>query len=138
MTKRWSQTQALTARYLNRHGWPYAQPVGAGRPGSDVTGVPGLAVEVKARADFSPAAFLRQAKQNAALGDLPFVVIRPPGGGPSNVDAWPVLLTFADLVGLLYEAGYGSGPGAVVDPRMGIVRKDVLTAEEVAVSEDLL
>jgi hypothetical protein len=31
-------TQRIDADYLKANGWPYAEPVGAGRPGSDVTG----------------------------------------------------------------------------------------------------
>ena len=49
--RRGMRTQALVAQHLAANGWPYAESTGAGRSGSDVTGVPGLAIEVKARAD---------------------------------------------------------------------------------------
>lgn len=103
MTKRWSETQHLTARWFADRGWPHAEPVGNGRPGADVTGMPGLAVEVKATAGLKPGA-LRQA---AGHGGIPMVVYRPPGSGASNVADWPVTLRLADLTELLQEAGYG-------------------------------
>src|SRR5215475_9682074 len=51
MTKRWSETQHTAAAFLRGRGWPYAEAVGNGRPGADVTGTPGLSVEVKALDD---------------------------------------------------------------------------------------
>jgi len=42
-------SQGIVANYLKENGWPYAEPVGAGRSGSDVTGIVGVDVEVKAR-----------------------------------------------------------------------------------------
>ena len=48
------RTQLLVAQYLAANGWPWAESAGAGRPGADITGTPDVAVEVKARADWSP------------------------------------------------------------------------------------
>src|SRR5215472_8460533 len=39
------------AEYCREHGWPHAEATGAGRGGVDVTGMPGLSVEVKATAE---------------------------------------------------------------------------------------
>jgi hypothetical protein len=99
-------TEYLVARRMAEDGWPYAEPTGSGTPGRDIKGTPGLAIEVKARADFSPAAFMRQAARNAGE-DLALVVIRPVGGGEMNLDDWPAMLRFGDLRRLLREAGYG-------------------------------
>jgi hypothetical protein len=103
MTKRWSETQHLTARWFASHGWAHAEPVGNGRPGADITGMPGLAPEVKATAGLKPGA-LRQAAGRPGVG---FVVYRPPGSGAANVADWPATLRLADLTQLLKEAGYG-------------------------------
>lgn len=43
------QSQRLVAEYFRTNGWPYAQPAGSGRSGTDITGVIGVDVEVKAR-----------------------------------------------------------------------------------------
>jgi hypothetical protein len=98
-------TQGAVATYFAANGWPFAESTGAGRPGIDVTGMPGLACEVKARRGFSPLAWIRQ----AASGDhgLPFVVHRPDGMGPASIGSWPVTLRLADFTTLLRDAGYG-------------------------------
>ena len=102
--RRGAETQTVVAGWLRTRGWPYAESTGAGRTGSDITGVPGLAIEVKARRDFSPLAWIRQAKTGTGL---PFVVFRPDGMGPATVADWPVLLHLDDLTTLLRAAGYG-------------------------------
>lgn len=103
MTKRWSETQHLTAAWFCEHGWPHAQPVGNGRPGADVTGMPGVGVEVKATAGLKPGA-VRQAGRHGGIG---LVVYRPPGSGPANVADWPVVIRLEDITRLLRGAGYG-------------------------------
>lgn len=104
MTKRWSETQHLAAGWFRQHGWPHAEAVGNGRQGEDVTGMPGLFVEVKATAGLKPGA-VRRAAGRAGIG---FVVYRPPGSGPANLDDWPVTCRLADFTELLGAAGYGS------------------------------
>ena len=104
--QRGSQTQTTVARWFAAHGWPYAESAGSGRPGSDITGIPGLACEVKARRGFSPLAWIRQATNGHGL---PFVVHRPDGMGPATVAEWPVTLRLSDFTTLLQTAGYGDG-----------------------------
>ena len=102
--RRGAATQRAVATYLKAHGWPYAEDVGAGRPGVDILGTPGLSIEVKARADFSPLAWLREAAERPGV---PMVVHRHRGMADASVDQWPVTLRLADLVVLLRQAGYG-------------------------------
>jgi len=108
--QRGAATQTEVARWFAAHGWPYAESTGAGRTGSDITGVPGLACEVKARREFSPLAWIRQAAAGSA--GLPFVVHRPDGMGPASVEDWPVTLRLHDFTELLQSAGYGDGEPA--------------------------
>lgn len=98
------RSQRVVAEFFQRHGWPFAESTGAGRSGSDVTGMPGLACEVKARSDLQPLAWLKQAEMNAGL---PFVVFRPNGMGEESVGRWGVLLRLEVLTELLRGAGYG-------------------------------
>ena len=100
------RSQTVVAQWFREHGWDFAESTGAGRSGSDVTGMPGLDVEVKARRAFNPLAWLKQA---ATGGDgLPFVVFRCDGQGEANVGQWGVLFTLEDATTLLRQAGYGS------------------------------
>lgn len=103
---RGAATQRLVAAYLVDNGFPHATDAGAGRGGRDILGLVGVAVEVKARREYSPLAWLRQAAA-AAGEDLPLVVHRPDGMGPGSVTDWPVTLRLADAVTLLRAAGYG-------------------------------
>lgn len=108
--QRGAETQRAVASYLAEHGWPFATDTGAGRPGEDILGTPGLSIEVKARRDLSLTAWLKQARSNGR-GGLPLVVHRPDGYGTARVADWPVTLRLADLVDLLHEAGYGDHHG---------------------------
>src|SRR5215469_8953438 len=113
MTARWSETQKLVATYLTEHGWPYAQDTGTGRGGVDITGVPGLAIEVKAEDGWRPTTWLRQAAKHTAtiphtgIPVIRFVVQRPKGFGPESFERWPVIMTVEQCVTLLRAAGYG-------------------------------
>lgn len=103
--RRGAESQNAVAAHLKSAGFRYAESAGAGRNGRDVLGTPGIAVEVKARRDWSPMAWTKQAAATAD-GDLPIVVARPDGFGPAHIDDWPAILRFSDLLRLLREAGY--------------------------------
>lgn len=98
------RTQKVVAEHLAANGWPFAESTGSGRAGADITGTPGLAIEVKARANFEPVAWVRQAAANPGL---PMVTFRPNGMGETSVASWPVILRLADVIKLLRLAGYG-------------------------------
>lgn len=99
------RSQLVVAEWFKKSGFPYAESAGAGRSGSDVIGVPGLKIEVKARRAFSPLAWLKQA--NDAKGEgLPFVVFRCDGQGEANVGEWGVLTRLDEYTQLLKDAGY--------------------------------
>lgn len=100
-------SQRIVADYLAAHGFPYAEPVGAGREGTDVTGCPGLDIEVKARRGFNPAAAMRQQAERARPTLLPFAVLRLDGQGPTSVEDWPVVIRLGAFVQILREAGWG-------------------------------
>lgn len=99
------RTQKVVAEFFQRHGWPFAESTGAGRSGSDLTGMPGLACEIKARSDLQPLAWLKQAEANAGL---PFVIFRPNGMGEQSVGRWGVLVRLETFTELLRSAGYGT------------------------------
>ena len=87
------------------NGFPHAQSAGAGRSGSDVTGLPhGLDVEVKARRGLVISEVMKQMKDRRGSG-LQFAVLRMDGSGPASIENWPAIISFADLVQLLNAAG---------------------------------
>lgn len=100
-------SQKIVAKYLAEHGFPYAEPAGAGRPGTDVTGVVGIDIEVKARRGFPVSEAMRQLAQRYKDGSVSVAVLRMDGQGPTTVDQWPAIITLGALVELLREAGYG-------------------------------
>ena len=99
------RTQRVAADWFQDHGFPYAESTGAGRSGSDLTGMPGLAPEIKARSDLQPLAWLKQAEMNPGL---PFVIFRPNGMGEQSVGQWGVLVRLEVFTDLLRSAGYGT------------------------------
>lgn len=120
---RGAETQRVVAGWYAERGWPFAESTGAGRPGIDITGMPGLAVEVKARRDFSPLTWLKQACGQRHRG-LPFVVHRPDGMGPAALADWPVTMRLEDHTALLRAAGYGDSE------RYELVNSGVLVDED--------
>lgn len=99
-------SQRIVANYFKENGWPFAEPVGAGRAGSDVTGIVGVDVEVKARRNLDITGTLRQQAERAVEGVLPLAVLRPGGYGPSRIGEWPCMVPLSVMVQLLREAGY--------------------------------
>ena len=113
--RRGYESQAIVARFLAERGWPYAEPTGAGRQGSDIIGVLDIDVEVKGRTGFSPLAAMKQQAERGQDGRLPFAVLRMDGQGEAAIGAWPVVIRFDTFVGLLQAAGYGDGGEATDD-----------------------
>ncbi len=108
--RRGADTQRIVARRLQRDIYPYAEPIGAGQNGADITGTPGVAIEVKARRGLSLGEWLRQAVRQAAGGDVPVLVVRLDGQGEATIDDWPAVLPLHVLLQLLADAGYGTSP----------------------------
>jgi len=100
-------SQRIAAEWFQANGWPYAESTGSGRSGSDITGMPGIDVEIKARRNWSPLEAMRQQADRAALGDLAFAVLRMDGQGPAVIGSWPVVIRLDTLTELLRAAGYG-------------------------------
>ena len=101
------ESQKFVAEYLQVNGFPHALPVGAGRTGSDITGLLGVDVEVKARRGFNPSAAMTQLEERARDGVLSMAVLRLDGQGRVALPNWPVIFRLEDAVILLRDAGYG-------------------------------
>lgn len=107
------RTAKDVAGWFRANGFPHAEAREGSAPGRDIMGMLGLAPEIKARADYSPTTWLRQADANAQPRkdfegrDLPFVVHRPNNYGPARLPEWVVSIRLDDFTNLLRDAGYG-------------------------------
>lgn len=102
-------TQRIVCRKFQATHWPHAEPVGAGRPGSDLTGVPGLDIEIFARRDGLSVLTAKLAQSaSRADGNPSLIVMRPDGWGEARIDAWPAIMPLADILTILNLAGYGT------------------------------
>lgn len=99
-------TQRIIADYLRENGWPNALPVGAGRDGSDITGIAGLDIEIKARTRLDLAGLMTQLKERKAQSGMGVGVLRLNGQGEKSVGQFVAILTFDDLIYLLKSSGY--------------------------------
>jgi hypothetical protein len=97
------KSQDIVAQYLQENGHPYALSAGAGRTGSDVTGVP-WDIEIKARRGLVIAETMSQLKARSSEGQLGFGVLRLDGMGPASIKDWCAIIRFEDLVVLLNRA----------------------------------
>jgi hypothetical protein len=97
------RTERVVAAYLSQ--WWRSACVGRGS-GKDIHNVP-FDIEVKARSDFQPLAWLKQVEKRAAVPDeLPIVVCRMNTQG-EDAEKYLAFMRFQDLVQLLLKAGYG-------------------------------
>lgn len=101
------RTQKVFAEYI-RTLFPYAEPTGAGRQGSDILGTPGLHWELKARTGFQPAAALKQVNEGKSEDELGIVVLRLNGQGEQSIGKWVALVEVDTMIKLLGDAGYGN------------------------------
>ena len=100
------ETERMLADYLRFHGWLHAHEVGSGAQGSDIQGIKGLDIEVKARAGFDPKAAMQQLKDRKKDGNLGVAVMRLNGQGVAVIDDWVAVVRLEDLVYLLKANGY--------------------------------
>ena len=104
--RRGRKTQDLVADRI-RHLYPDAAGVPASLGGVDIKNTPGLAIEVKATANVTLPAWLRQARKNAVPGQLAIAVYRPVGAGETTIDDWGVVIPFGEFVHILEALGFG-------------------------------
>ena len=93
------RTELVVASYFQKF-WGRAEAVGSGASGSDIKNTP-FDIEVKARAAFSPKAWIDQQKKRDD-GKLKFVVMRCNGQG-ENVEDYVFIARLGDIMPLLEE-----------------------------------
>lgn len=101
------RTQKVFSEYI-RPTFPFSEPTGAGRQGSDILGTPGIHWELKARTGFQPAAALKQVNEGKSEDELGIVVLRLNGQGEQSIGKWVALVEVDTMIQLLKDAGYGN------------------------------
>ena len=90
------KAQVHAADFL-RAIFPWVNTVSGAASGRDLKNTPGLAVEVKARRDFEPLAWLKQSKKNSDDDEMPIVIWQPDGYGPARMKEWPFMGHLGDF-----------------------------------------
>jgi hypothetical protein len=101
------QSEAIVAEYLVAHGFTTAHIGSASAAGSDIRGIEGLDIEIKARRGFEPALAMAQLRRRSRETGLGVAVLRLNGQGEASIDDWVGCIRLADLVYLLKASGYG-------------------------------
>jgi hypothetical protein len=99
---------AWVAAYLSRW-WPGAEKTPNSRPGRDILGTPGVAIEVKTGAEWRHK-WIAQAAGYAGDGEIPLIVYLPPGCGERSVADALAVLPLREVMPLLAAAGYAPEP----------------------------
>lgn len=107
-------TAAETAvvRWLNEHGFPTAERralTGANDQG-DVTGIPGVVIEVKNHKSYKIPEWLKEtlAEKANAKADIGLLIIKPNGVGDTRVGEWWAVVTLSEAATMLRAIGYGN------------------------------
>jgi hypothetical protein len=100
-------SEKIVAEYLVSHGFDTAHIGSAAAAGSDIRGIEGLDIEVKARRGFDPALAMAQLRRRSRESGLGVAVLRLNGQGEASIDDWVGCIRLADLVYLLKASGYG-------------------------------
>jgi hypothetical protein len=124
------QTEFAVADDLRAEGVLHAEAGPRSTRGSDVLGWPGVNVEVKATETASPGVWLEQVNRRARPGELPLVLYRPRGSGPSNIDQWPATVPWGVMKDLLRSAGHLPPLPAVRPEGAGPVPVDLPASSE--------
>lgn len=101
-------TENQAVEWLRSKGWVNAERrrlAGSADMG-DVTGIPGMVIEVKSAAQWKPTQWLRECEVERENADaqVAFVMARPKGG--TDVEDWVIMMTPAQLLELLRECGW--------------------------------
>jgi hypothetical protein len=101
-------TENQAVAWLISKGWVNAERrrLTGSEDQGDVTGIPGICIEVKSAAAWAPVRWLRECSLETlnAKAEIGFVMARPKGG--VNVDDWVVMMTPDMLFKLLDQAGW--------------------------------
>jgi hypothetical protein len=105
--------ESAVVAYLRTAGFPYAERLAlqGGKDRGDITGIPGIVIEVKAVQEYSFNAWLKEARveRDNAGADFGLVVAKPRMVGTTRTRHWYALMYAFDYLALLSQASKESG-----------------------------
>ena len=105
-----AQTEVAAVEWLQAHGFPYAERrhLNGTHDKGDIAGVPGVCIEVKSAASWTPLRWLAELEVEVANAgaEVGFVLARPKGR--PAVEDWAVIVTPAQMIELLTAAGWAA------------------------------
>lgn len=101
--------ESAVVSYLRTRGFPYAERLAlqGGKDRGDITGIPGIVIEVKNTATYTFSSWLKEAmveKDNAGA-DFAFVAAKPRLIGTTRVGMWMAAMTLGEFRRLCVQAG---------------------------------
>lgn len=100
--------ESAVVAYLRTAGFPYAERLAlqGGKDRGDITGIPGIVIEVKAVQEYSFNSWLREARieRDNAAADFGIVVAKPRMVGTTRTGQWYALMYAYDYLALLSQA----------------------------------
>lgn len=101
-------TENQAVEWLRNQGWVNAERrrLTGSEDQGDITGIPGMVIEVKSAAHWKPSQWLTECEteRHNANAELAFVMARPKGG--TNVEDWVIMMTPNQLLDLLTQTGW--------------------------------
>ena len=105
-----NQAERDTVKWLRRNGFPHAERNGNGFAGSDITGIPGVTLEIKNRATLNLAEWVDQLETELDYDGNDIGAIIHKRRRKPNTGDWYATMPAYMLARLLHEAGYGKPP----------------------------
>lgn len=105
--------ESAVVSFLRTQGFPYAERLAlqGGKDRGDITGIPGIVIEVKACQEYSFNGWLKEAlvERDNAGADFGVVVAKPRMVGTTRTGEWYALMYAYDYLALLSAAVKGAG-----------------------------
>lgn len=103
--------EAPVLAYLKRRGFrhTFRHRYNGARDKGDIGNIEGVCIEIKNQARYKIAEWMAETliEKHHAQARTAAMVMKPMGVGETRVDQWWAVLTLADYVQLLIDAGYG-------------------------------
>lgn len=131
--------ESAVVSFLRTQGFPHAERLAlqGGKDRGDVTGIPGIVVEVKAEQTYLLSSWLQECRVEVANAeaDFGFVAAKPRMVGGMNVKSWFAIMNQGPFIDLWHQAKEGSPDVPTLWPhnmRPGFINRDLASNVKLA------